>query len=73
MFREALTFDDVLLEPAYTRAYYPSQTDTSAQFDPHHQSFGIPLISAAMDTVTEHRYGDCDGTGRRYRGDPQAT
>ena len=51
--REALTFDDVLLEPSYSRVL-PAQTDTSARLT-RTINLNIPLISAAMDTVTEHR------------------
>ncbi|MEM9682602.1 MAG: IMP dehydrogenase [Pseudomonadota bacterium] len=50
-FREALTFDDVLLAPAES-AVLPSQTDTSTRLT-NTISLGIPLISSAMDTVTE--------------------
>jgi len=49
--REALTFDDVLLAPAES-AVLPSQTDTSTQLTKT-ISLGIPLLSSAMDTVTE--------------------
>ena len=51
MFREALTFDDVLLEPGAS-SILPSQADTSTQITKSIQ-LGIPLLSAAMDTVTE--------------------
>ncbi|MBE8191420.1 MAG: IMP dehydrogenase [Alphaproteobacteria bacterium] len=51
MFREALTFDDVLLEPAASRVL-PSQADTTTQITKE-ISLGIPLLSAAMDTVSE--------------------
>ncbi len=51
MFREALTFDDVLLEPAAS-SILPSQADTSTQITKSIQ-LGIPLLAAAMDTVTE--------------------
>ncbi|MBU75336.1 MAG: IMP dehydrogenase [Rhodospirillaceae bacterium] len=51
--REALTFDDVLLEPSHSRIL-PAQTDTSARLT-RNINLNIPLISAAMDTVTEHR------------------
>ena len=51
--REGLTFDDVLLIPAKSEVL-PSQVDVSTFLTPHiHMS--IPLISAAMDTVTEAR------------------
>ena len=50
-FREALTFDDVLLAPAES-AVLPAQTDTSTRLTTT-VSLGIPLMSSAMDTVTE--------------------
>ncbi len=50
-FREALTFDDVLLQPAES-AVLPTQTDTRTRVT-RTLEIGIPLISAAMDTVTE--------------------
>ena len=48
---EALAFDDVLLVPAYSQVV-PSETDTRARLT-RAISLNIPLISAAMDTVTE--------------------
>jgi IMP dehydrogenase len=51
MFREALTFDDVLLEPAASNIM-PSQADTTTQITKTIQ-LGIPLLASAMDTVTE--------------------
>ena len=48
---DALTFDDVLLEPQASNVL-PSQTDTSTRLTST-INLGIPLISAAMDTVTE--------------------
>ncbi|MEC7266190.1 MAG: IMP dehydrogenase, partial [Pseudomonadota bacterium] len=51
MLREALTFDDVLLVPAAS-SILPTDTDTTTQVTKE-ISLGIPLISAAMDTVTE--------------------
>ena len=51
--RDALTFDDVLLEPARS-AVLPAETDITTQLT-QSISLQIPLISAAMDTVTEHR------------------
>jgi IMP dehydrogenase len=50
---EALTFDDVLVVPGYTEVL-PDQTDVSAQLTPGIR-LNIPLVSAAMDTVTEAR------------------
>src|SRR3546814_15447454 len=51
--RQALTFDDVLLEPAES-AVLPSQTDTRTRLT-RSIELGIPLVSSAMDTVTEGR------------------
>jgi IMP dehydrogenase len=50
---EALTFDDVLIVPGYTEVL-PNQTDVSAQLT-REIRLNIPLVSAAMDTVTEAR------------------
>ncbi len=49
--KKALTFDDVLLIPAYSEVT-PDLIDVSAYLTPEIK-LGIPLISAAMDTVTE--------------------
>ena len=51
MLREALTFDDVLLVPAAS-SILPTGADTTTQVTKE-ISLGIPLVSAAMDTVTE--------------------
>src|SRR5271157_6523024 len=48
---EALTFDDVLLLPAHS-AVVPANTDTQTQLS-RHIRLNIPILSAAMDTVTE--------------------
>ena len=48
---EALTYDDVLLLPAYSEVL-PHQTDTSSRLT-RNIRINTPLISAAMDTVTE--------------------
>lgn len=53
MIREALTFDDVLLLPAASTVL-PSQADTRTRLTKS-INLGIPIISAAMDTVTEAR------------------
>jgi IMP dehydrogenase len=50
-FRETLTFDDVLLVPAES-AVLPAAADTKSRLT-RQIELGIPLISAAMDTVTE--------------------
>ena len=49
--REALTFDDVLLEPARSEVL-PAEVDVRTRLT-REIELGIPLISAAMDTVTE--------------------
>ncbi len=49
--REALTFDDVLLEPAASKVL-PTQVDTRTRLTKTIE-LGIPLLSSAMDTVTE--------------------
>jgi IMP dehydrogenase len=51
--REALTFDDVLLVPAAS-AVLPSDADT-ATYVTQSVRLNIPLLSSAMDTVTESR------------------
>jgi IMP dehydrogenase len=54
---EYLTFDDVMLVPAYS-AVLPKDVDTSAQLT-RAIRLNIPLVSAAMDTVTESRTAIC--------------
>ena len=49
--REALTFDDVLLEPARSEVV-PAEVDVRTRLTGEIE-LGMPLISAAMDTVTE--------------------
>ena len=50
---EALTFDDVLLEPAYSEVL-PREVQLKTQLT-RSLTLNIPVISAAMDTVTEAR------------------
>jgi len=50
---KALTFDDVLLVPAYSQVL-PRDTRLATQFS-RHIMLNLPLVSAAMDTVTEAR------------------
>jgi len=50
---EGLTYDDVLLIPAYSEVL-PRQVDTTSHFTKRIQ-IRIPVVSAAMDTVTESR------------------
>ncbi|MGO1117770.1 IMP dehydrogenase [Rhodovibrionaceae bacterium A322] len=49
--REALTFDDVLLQPAES-SVLPTQVSTKTRLT-RTVELGIPLLSSAMDTVTE--------------------
>lgn len=51
--KRALTFEDVLLVPQYSEVL-PKNVDLSTEFT-RNISLNIPLVSAAMDTVTEHR------------------
>jgi IMP dehydrogenase len=48
---EGLTFDDVLLKPARS-GLVPAEADTKTQFT-RNISLNIPIVSSAMDTVTE--------------------
>ena len=50
---EALTFDDVLLLPRHSTVL-PSQVDVSSRFT-RNKRLTVPIVSAAMDTVTENR------------------
>ena len=51
--QEGLTFDDVLLVPAYSEVL-PREVDTSAYLT-RNIKLNTPIVSAAMDTVTESR------------------
>ncbi len=50
---DSLTFDDVLIVPGYTEVL-PNETDVCVQLTPQLR-LNIPILSAAMDTVTEAR------------------
>ncbi len=50
--KQAMTFDDVLLVPAYSKIL-PAEVDLTAKLS-RGISLNIPLVSAAMDTVTEY-------------------
>ena len=50
---EALTFDDILLVPRHSRVL-PSQVDVSSRLTSRIR-LNVPILSAAMDTVTESR------------------
>ena len=49
--QEGLTFDDVLLVPAYSEVL-PREVSLKSRFS-RNISLNIPIVSAAMDTVTE--------------------
>src|SRR4051795_7890803 len=49
--KEGLTFDDVMLIPAYSEVL-PGEVDTKTKFS-RNINLNIPLCSSAMDTVTE--------------------
>ena len=51
--KEALTFDDVTLVPKYSEVL-PSEVDTSIKLT-EYLRLKIPLLSSAMDTVTESK------------------
>lgn len=51
--KRALTFEDVLLVPAYSQVL-PKEVDIKSRLTPK-ITLNMPIISAAMDTVTEHR------------------
>jgi IMP dehydrogenase len=53
LIQKALTFDDVLLVPAFSEVL-PRDTSLKTQLT-RHIALNIPLVSAAMDTVTEGR------------------
>jgi IMP dehydrogenase len=62
---EALTFDDVLLQPGYSD-FLPSEAEVGTQLT-RELRLNIPLLSSAMDTVTEWRMAvtmaRCGGIG----------
>ena len=50
---EGITFDDVLLVPGYSQVI-PNQVDLTTRLTKK-IGLNIPMMSAGMDTVTEHR------------------
>ena len=58
---EGITFDDVLLVPAYSEVI-PNQVDISTWLT-NTIRLNVPLMSAGMDTVTEHRMAINGKTG----------
>ncbi|MDE1898651.1 MAG: IMP dehydrogenase [Xanthomonadaceae bacterium] len=69
---EALTYDDVYLVPAYS-AVLPRDVDTSTRLT-RGIRLNIPIVSAAMDTVTEARLAitmaQCGGIGIIHKNMP---
>ena len=63
--REGLTFDDVLLEPAASDVL-PSEASTRTRLTPRIE-LAIPIVSAAMDTVTESRLAIAHRPRGRHR------
>src|SRR5688500_4778319 len=51
--QEGLTFDDVLLVPGYSEIL-PRNVETTSKFS-RNIELRTPIVSAAMDTVTEHK------------------
>jgi hypothetical protein len=61
-----LTFDDVLLVPAASDVL-PNEVSTASPLVPG-ITLNVPILSAAMDTVTEASARHRHGPGRRHRG-----
>ena len=53
LIKEALTFDDVLIEPKYSEIL-PAETNLSQKISKK-ITLNLPFLSAAMDTVTESK------------------
>lgn len=72
LIREGLTFDDVLLSPGASDVL-PGDVDLRCQLT-REISLDIPLLSAAMDTITEHETAIClaqnGGIGMLHRNMP---
>ena len=63
--QKALTFDDVLLVPAHSQIL-PRDVSLATRLT-RNITLNLPLLSAAMDTVTEGRLAIALGAGRRHR------
>jgi IMP dehydrogenase len=64
-----LTYDDVLLVPSYSE-FLPNQVDLITRFS-RNINLNIPIVSAAMDTVTESKKCNCNGSRGWFRSDSQ--
>lgn len=53
MFQEALTFDDVILEPQYSEVLSRTKPNLDSKLPIYNTTFSLPIISSPMDTVTE--------------------
>jgi len=53
VYRQTITFDDVLLEPQYSDIISRSQVDIHGTIDDRSKALFLPIISSPMDTVTE--------------------
>ena len=62
--QDALTFDDVLLQPSHSLVL-PNQVQLKTRLT-REIALNIPLLSAAMDTVTDSRLAIAMGAGGRY-------
>ena len=62
---EGITFDDVLLVPAYSKVI-PNQVDVSTYLTKKIK-LNIPMMSAGMDTVTEYNMAIAMARQGRYR------
>ena len=76
--REALTFDDVLLQPDYSDVL-PREVDMTTKLTPE-INLNIPLLASAMDSVTQSQLsnalppeGGSDETHRNLRAEQPAT
>ena len=65
---EALTFDDVLLVPAYSEVL-PREVSLASRLT-REISVNLPIVSAAMDTVTEARLAITSAQQTLYRSFP---
>ena len=66
---DGLTFDDVLLIPAYSEVL-PREVNLSTRFS-RNITLNAPIVSAAMDTVTEAALAIAIARDDKYRRDSQ--